>query len=147
MAEEKKLHVDEDWKERVQAEKEEAQRKVDAARGEAAASEETPVQTPGGPGQSEGAKTRGIQWPEPSLQLLATSVGSQAMVALGALPHPITKKYEADLGQAKHLIDTLQLLMDKTEGNRTEEETRDIDGMLHELRMAFVAVKQALEAC
>ena len=34
----------------------------------------------------------------------------------------------------------------KTEGNRTEQETRDLDGMLHELRMAFVAVKQAMAA-
>ncbi len=144
MAEEKKLHVDEDWKERVQAEKEEAQRKVEAIRKETATAQTEETKAQGR--ENGGARTEDIQWPEPSLQLLATSLGSQAMVTLGVLPHPVTKKHEVDLGQAKHIIDTLQLLMDKTEGNRTLEETRDLDGMLHELRMAFVAVKQAAGA-
>jgi hypothetical protein len=154
MAEEKKIYVDEDWKDRVQAEKEEAKAKAQAAQ----ADDQPPDQPPDQPAEqpedaggepAEGARPEAppkeIKWPEPSLQLLATSLASQAMVTLGVLPHPITKKHEADLGQAKHLIDTLELLMRKTEGNRTEQETRDLDGMLHELRMAFVAVKQAVE--
>ena len=143
MAEEKKIYVDEDWKEQVQAEKEEAQKKAEAAKaeGQAAESGGEPGGEPGEGPETEAPKN--VKWPEPSLQLLATSLASQAMVTLGVLPHPITKKHEADLGQAKHLIDTLDLLMQKTEGNRTDQETRDLDGMLHELRMAFVAVQQA----
>lgn len=142
MAEDKKIFVDEDWKEQVQAEKEEAQRRAEAARTEGQAAEAGDEPT-----AEAGTETpKEMKWPEPSLQLLATSLASQAMVSLGVIPHPISKKHEADLGQAKHLIDTLELLMLKTEGNRTEQETHDLDGMLHELRMAFVAVKQAMAA-
>ena len=148
MAEEKKIYVDEDWKEQVQAEKEEAQKKAEAAKAEGQPAEAEGQAAEPGSEPGEGPETeapKNVKWPEPSLQLLATSLASQAMVTLGVLPHPITKKHEADLGQAKHLIDTLDLLMQKTEGNRTEQETRDLDGMLHELRMAFVAVQQAAE--
>ena len=39
---------------------------------------------------------------------------------------------------AKHAIDTLEILQQKTEGNRTPEESDEIEAMLHQLRMAFV---------
>ncbi len=45
------------------------------------------------------------------------------------------------LHQAKHLIDTVELLFEKTNGNRTDEETKTIDSVLHELRMVYVAAK------
>ena len=44
--------------------------------------------------------------------------------------------------QAKHAIDTLQVLYDKTEGNRTPEETSAIDDMLHQLRMAYLSLPE-----
>jgi len=71
----------------------------------------------------------------------------QAMVGLGLVPNPLAPKGEpqkADLPQAQHTIDTLQMLYDKTQGNRTTEETEQIEHILHELRMAFVSVKQHL---
>ena len=54
----------------------------------------------------------------------------------------MSNEAEVHLPQAKHAIDTLQVLYEKTEGNRTPEETAAIETMLHELRMTFLAVKE-----
>jgi hypothetical protein len=39
---------------------------------------------------------------------------------------------------ARHLIDTLGVLEEKTKGNLTGEESQLLDNILHELRMIFV---------
>ena len=43
------------------------------------------------------------------------------------------------LAQAKHAIDTLEMLEQKTTGNRTPEESAVIEEMLHQLRLAYVS--------
>jgi hypothetical protein len=53
-------------------------------------------------------------------------------------PHPATGKVERDIPQAKHFIDMLAVLQEKTNGNRTPEESAFLDGALYELRMVFV---------
>lgn len=119
-SQEKKLYVDEDWKAQVEAEKEALRRqKADQAAGEPAAEPDEPL-------------------PPPTLVELATSLAMQAMIALGLMPNPVTGKAELRLHQARHLIDTLDMLQKKTEGNRTAEETAALDHLLHELRLGFV---------
>jgi hypothetical protein len=44
-----------------------------------------------------------------------------------------------DLAGARAIIGLLEVLKDKTEGRRTPDEDRVLDGLLYELRMAFVA--------
>src|SRR3990172_9173783 len=117
----KKIFVDEDWKAQVEAEKEAAKQKApQGKRDEAGAS-----QRPKGP------------LPPPSLALLASSLGMQAMVAMGLVAGPGGEKPEVDLEEAKHVIDMLDMLYQKTEGNRTAEETATLDGLLHELRLDY----------
>ena len=123
---EKKIIVDEDWKSRVEAEREAARPQPEEKAAESARAE----QPPPGP------------LPPPDLSFLASSLYLQAMVSLGLFPNPVSEKSEIHLDQAKHTIDTLQMLQEKTEGNRTENETAAIDTMLHELRLAFVGVQQ-----
>ena len=43
-----------------------------------------------------------------------------------------------DLEVAKHYIDLLDLLKNKTSGNTTNEETRLLDGIAHEMRLTYV---------
>lgn len=126
---EKEIFIDEDWKSQAQAEKEALERR----HAEEAAHKTDEKTTQGG---SE------PPWPQPTLSFLATTLGTQAMVALGLIPGPGSEKPEIHLAQAKHFIDTIQLLMDKTEGNRDAEETRLMDGLLHDLRMSYLAVQQ-----
>jgi hypothetical protein len=51
-----------------------------------------------------------------------------------------------DLTGARAVIGLLEILKDKTEGRRTEDEERVLDGLLYELRMAFVARTRAEKA-
>ena len=66
----------------------------------------------------------------------------QAMIAMGLMSDPAGGKPEVHLDQAKHFVDTIAMLEEKTEGNRTPEETALLSNLLHELRMAYLAVQQ-----
>ena len=67
------------------------------------------------------------------------SLGFQAMIFLGEMPNPITKKEEKNLKQAKFLIDTLVLIREKTIGNLTKEEGELLNGSIYELQRRFVS--------
>ena len=60
------------------------------------------------------------------------------MVALGFLPDPSTGKPNPNRVVAKHFIDTLGVIEEKTKGNLTDEEAQFLSETLHQLRMAFV---------
>lgn len=83
--------------------------------------------------------TQDFALPKPSLITLTRTIAQQAMVSMGVLPNPITGKSVFLMNQATHMIDTVELIFEKTAGNRTEDETRIIENALHELRMLFVA--------
>ena len=51
-----------------------------------------------------------------------------------------------DLPGARAIIGLLEILKEKTEGRRTPDEDRVLDGLLYELRMAFVARNRAEKA-
>jgi len=127
---EKKLFVDEDWKSQVEAEKEVARHPEQAGKPAAKApAEERPSAGPRMP------------IPPATLTFLANTLYLQGTIALGLLPSPVTKKQEFQLDQAKHAIDMLAMLQQKTEGNRTPEESEELDGALHELRLAFIQLQ------
>lgn len=116
---EKKIIVDEDWKTQVEREKE--------------------LERAGQAGAEQPTAGADEQLPPPNLIFLATSLYLQGMVAMGLIANPMADNQRTvNLPQAQHVIDTLAMLQQKTEGNRTPEETEAIENMLHELRMAFV---------
>ncbi len=122
---EKKIIIDEDWKSQVQAEKEAERLKQQE--------EQKPEQA----GESQ------APLPAPTLSFLAGTLYLQGAIALGLLPNPASDKQPAvHIDQARHAIELLSMLKQKTEGNRTPEESEEIDGMLHQLRLAFVTVTQ-----
>ena len=83
-----------------------------------------------------------VPLPPPSLITLASGLATQAMISMGAFPNPLTGKNTMMLHQAAHLIDTIDLLYEKTSGNRTQEESKMLEGILHELRMIFLAAEK-----
>ncbi|MGA7699396.1 MAG: DUF1844 domain-containing protein [Thermoguttaceae bacterium] len=123
---EKKLVIDEDWKSQVQAEKDAARQAEPPQK-----SAEPPAGTPTG---------RHLPLPPADLLFLIGTLYIQGAMALGLLPNPVTKKAEVQLDQAKHSIDLLAVLQQKTEGNRTPQESEELEAALHELRMEYVAV-------
>lgn len=76
--------------------------------------------------------------PEPSFGELVNIIVMQAMAGLGLLGGPSGERLPPDVGVAKHFIDMLQLLEDKTKNNLTPEEKRLLDQVLYETRMTFV---------
>jgi hypothetical protein len=73
------------------------------------------------------------------------SLASQAAAALGAMPHPATGQRSLDLDIAKHWIDTMAMLREKTKGNLHPQEEKLLVGLLSDLRMQFVQISQAAE--
>ena len=67
------------------------------------------------------------------------SLSHSALIQLGDAPHPDTQKVEADLESARHTIDLLTMLEEKTKGNLTGEEERLLAQLLYDLRIRCVA--------
>ena len=61
---------------------------------------------------------------------------------MGFMPNPVTDKAEPNKALAKHFIDSLSILQEKTSGNLTKEESELMNDALHQLRMAFVSIDQ-----
>lgn len=77
--------------------------------------------------------------PPASLATLVNTLLTQALFYLGELA-PQGGEPVVNLDMAKHQIDTLNLLEDKTRGNLTEEELKILDTALYEARMRYVNV-------
>ena len=76
--------------------------------------------------------------PEVNFNTLIFSLSSSAMLHFGEIADPQTGKKIKDLNMAKHSIDTIAMLKEKTEGNLTDEEKNFIDNILTDLRWRYV---------
>ena len=126
-----KIIVDDDWKAQARAEKEKLDEEIKAKQAE-------PGAGPGGTGPDGQPR----QIPPASFSTLVSSLGTQALLALGGYEDRRTKRRIVDLDLAKHQIDTLNVLEEKTKGNLTEEEKQLLDNVLYEARMQFVQFAQ-----
>ena len=77
--------------------------------------------------------------PPATFEFLVHTLFTQALMALGRVPNPITGKPHRNLDTARHFIDTLGMLEQKTAGNLTTDERRLLEEMQHQLRMMYVA--------
>ena len=68
------------------------------------------------------------------------SLGTQTLCFLGLTEHPESGQKDVNLDMARHFIDIVAMLGDKTRGNLTADETRLIDTLLFDLRLKFVEV-------
>ncbi len=139
MSDKPKIIIDEDWKTQVQAEKEAAKQ------GPAAEEAATPESAEGGATESGPGESfpEDPEMPPASFEMLLTGLATEAMMAMGQIPHPVTGEASVHPNQAKYLIDTIEVLRDKTKGNTGPGEAEAIDGLLHQLRMAFVATTRS----
>ncbi len=71
--------------------------------------------------------------PPVSFSSFVVSLATSAMTHLGQGPSP-----EIDLDLARHSIDLLSILRDKTKGNLDEEEARLLDTVLYETRLKYM---------
>ena len=94
--------------------------------------------------KAETMSDNGFPLPPPTFEFLVFSLKTQAEIRLGLLPFGADEKdAEPDLPAARHAIDMLGMLSEKTRGNLTLEEQRLIENSLTELRFRFVQVNEA----
>ena len=74
---------------------------------------------------------------------LIMSLASNAAASLGMMPHPVTGETGVDLKTAKHWIDVLGMLEEKTKGNLDSQEAQVLEGLLADLRMQYVSFSSA----
>jgi hypothetical protein len=132
------LHVDTDWKKQAQEEK----RKLAEQEQKKAAEKAVTAPAQEGPAPRTGAGTRGggaREMPVASFGSLVNTLMTQALFYLGDLA-PQGSQPTVNLDMAKHQIDTLSILEDKTRGNLNEEEQKLLDTALYESRMRYVNV-------
>ena len=67
-----------------------------------------------------------------------TMYAHQAMIAMGKIVNPITKKAERNLDAARFFIDMVEMLEAKTKGNLGKDEERLLATTLSSLRLTFV---------
>lgn len=125
--EEKKIIVDEDWKTRVQKEKEELQKKLEEEKEKKAGDSGTsPLDTE----------------VKPSFEAIVGILTTDAMLALGVIAPPGAKEVVIDLDQAQFFIDLLMILRDKTKGNLTPREEGILNNSIAQLQEIFVVRTQ-----
>jgi hypothetical protein len=76
--------------------------------------------------------------PEVNFSYFLISLSSSALLHLGEISDPLTGEKKKDLPIAKHTIDTIAMLREKTKGNLTDEEQKALDGILADLRWRYV---------
>ncbi|MFK8111476.1 MAG: DUF1844 domain-containing protein [Rubripirellula sp.] len=132
--EEPKIIVDSDWKEQVAKEKEASDAKSEVV--ETPASETAPA-------ESSDEVTTDAPPPAPpaTFDVLISMMFTQAMAMLGQIPDPASGESKVNKPYAKHYIDTLEMLGEKTKGNLSEEESKMLSEALHALRMMYVNAK------
>jgi Domain of unknown function (DUF1844) len=75
---------------------------------------------------------------ERSLVGLFVMLASEALIALGDAPDPVSGQQQAELPHASAIIDLLTLLRDKTEGHRSADESRTLDDLIYDLQVRYV---------
>ncbi len=93
--------------------------------------------------KAAGSAKAGTPLPELNFATLIFSLSSSALVHLGQVPDPGTGEPKPDLPLAKQTIDLLGLLKEKTRGNLEEDEDKLLEGVLYDLRMAYVQAVKA----
>ena len=113
--------VDESWKEQVEREKHQ------------------PVSpAAGSPPPRESAEPE-AGLPEARFDVFISGLAVDALMAMGDMPHPVTKKTSVNLPHARYLIDLLGVMEEKTRGNLAVDEERMLKDTLYQLRMRYLA--------
>ena len=65
-------------------------------------------------------------------------LGLECLVALGKIENPLTKKKELNFKQVRYIIDTLDMIKEKTKGNLVSDEEKFMEELVAYLKMLYV---------
>jgi len=162
---ERKKYVDESWKESAEEAKQKFKKEpvlddkqVENSNPEASKESPLSVHQDINPEQAEQTQSEAQEYKAPAdeaaqysdIQInfmnYVTSLGYQAMIFLGEIPHPVSNKTEKNIDQAKFLIDTLIMMREKTKGNLNKQEENLLNATTYELELKFVELKKKEES-
>ncbi len=81
--------------------------------------------------------------PDVTFSALVMSLNTAALLHLGEISDPGSGEKQKDVTLAKHTIDTLVMLEDKTKGNLGEDEKNLLKHVLYDLKMRFVKIENS----
>ena len=117
-----KIHIDSDWKAEARAEKQRLAEKAKDA----------------------GPSARG-QIPPASFEALVSTMANPALLFMGLIPTQDGRRVQ-QLDLARHHIDMLGVLEDKTKGNLSDDEQKLLSATLYELRNHYISVGNAVRS-
>jgi hypothetical protein len=94
---------------------------------------------PCGDGQVPDQEGRCVM-PEVTFMAFIMSLNTSALFHLGEIADPQTGEKLIDFSLARHAIDTLVLLQEKTKGNLDSDESEMLKNLLYDVKMRFVQV-------
>ncbi|HOV32307.1 MAG TPA: DUF1844 domain-containing protein [Candidatus Hydrogenedens sp.] len=127
--EEKKIIIDEDWKAKVQREKEELQKKLEEEKAK-------------NPEASEDKEISNEEALTPSFEALVGILTTNAMLVLGVIAPKGTQQVVIDLEQGQFFIDLLLVLRDKTKGNLSPKEEGLLNNSIAQLQEIYLLRNQ-----
>jgi hypothetical protein len=89
-------------------------------------------------GEPEKEEAERSPLPEVNFNSLIFSLSSSVLLHLGEIADPQSGEKKKDIALAKHTIDTIAMLREKTQGNLTEEEKKFLETILADLRLRYV---------
>ena len=104
----------------------------------------TPVASPGATGPTPAgaagvtAEPPTAAFPPVDFHTFVLSLGSSALLHLGEIENPNDGASQKDLPLAKHTIDILVMLEEKTKGNLSSAEEKLMESLLYDLRLRYV---------
>ena len=106
---------------------------------EAGAREEAPAAPPAAANAAGvTAEAPVAAFPPVDFHTFVLSLGSSALLHLGEIENPNDGVSQKDLPLAKHTIDILVMLEEKTKGNLSTAEERLMESLLYDLRLRYV---------
>jgi len=123
-----KIQIDSGWKAQAQAEKKRLAEQESKPEAKASAA--------GGGG--------GL--PPATFEALVSTMATQAMFAMGVIPDPRTGQRVQHLDLARHHIDMLGVIDEKTKGNLSADEGKMLKTTIYELRNNYIAIGSAARA-
>lgn len=81
--------------------------------------------------------------PGGDFRMFLTRMGIQGMLSLGLIENPVTGRTQANLGQARMILDDLRMLREKTAGNLSGDEADALDKVIGDLQHQLSAHPEA----
>ncbi len=91
------------------------------------------------PKENKGEGRSRAPLPEANFSNFIFSLSTSALVHLGAIHNPVSKKSEENLPLAKHTIDTINMIKRVTKGNLSQDEETLLEKIIYDLQMYYVS--------